>query len=149
MAWVYLMRRWYGDEFLKGLAAQNPTWTQSVVPGAQSLASGAAGLQIPAIHAVILTLIGQGAPIKELTPDRTTGVETLAAVTAEAPHPNAARLLLNYVLTPEGQAVLNANSTSPLPNIPGTMPLPSQYVSPPIADAAAQADQLTSLLGLQ
>ena len=67
MAWVYQMRQWYGDDFLKGIAAQNPVWTQSVVPGAQSLASGAAGLQIPAVHAVILNLIAQGAPIKELT----------------------------------------------------------------------------------
>jgi iron(III) transport system substrate-binding protein len=25
MAWVYVMRMWYGDDFLKGLAAQNPT----------------------------------------------------------------------------------------------------------------------------
>jgi len=149
MAWVYVMRMWYGDDFLKGLAAQNPVWTQSVVPGAQSLASGAAGLQIPAIHAVIQSLVGQGAPIKELTPQKTTGVETLAAVTASAPHPNAARLLLNYILTPQGQALLNADSTSPLPNIPGTRPLPAQYVSPPIAEAAAQADQLVSLLGLQ
>ena len=148
MAWVYVMRMWYGDDFLKGLAAQNPTWTQSVVPGAQSLASGAAGMQIPAIHAVILSLVNQGAPIKELTPDRTTGVETMSAVTAGAPHPNAAKLLLNYMLTPQGQALLNADSTSPLPNIPGTRPLPAQYVSPPIAEAAAQADQLVALLGL-
>jgi iron(III) transport system substrate-binding protein len=149
MAWVYVMRQWFGDDFLKRIAAQNPVWTQSVVPGAQSLASGAAGLQIPAVHAVIVSLIGQGAPIKELTPDRTTGVETLAAVTTGAPHPSAARLLLNYILTPAGQALLNANGTSPLPNIPGTTSLPSQYVSPPIVEAAAQSDQLVSLLGLQ
>jgi iron(III) transport system substrate-binding protein len=98
---------------------------------------------------VILSLVNQGAPIKEVTPARTTGVETMSAVTAGAPHPNAAKLVLNYMLTPEGQAVLNADSTSPLPNIPGTRPLPAQYVSPPIAEAAAQADQLVSLLGLQ
>lgn len=149
MAWVYVMRQFYGDQFLKGLAAQNPLWTQSVVPGAQSVASGASSLQLPAIHPVILGLQAHGAPIKDMFPTKTTGVETMGAVSAKAPHPNAAKLLLNYMMTPQGQTVMNQNSGSPLPNIPGTLPLPSGYVAPPIKEAAAAADQLIGLLGLK
>ena len=41
-------------------------------------------------------------------------------------HPNAAQVLFDFMSSEEGQAIINKNSISPLPGIPGL--LDSQYV---------------------
>ena len=147
LEFLYLMRQTYGDDFLRGLGAQQPQLVASAVTAAQQVAAGAAAIEIPAVHTTVVPLLAQGAPLQEGFFTPTTGANSQAALVAKSPHPNVAKLLLNYMLSPEGQALLNKDGWSPQPGIPGTRP--QIQTSPPLtAQALAQQDQIIALLGL-
>jgi iron(III) transport system substrate-binding protein len=150
MGWCYLMRQTYGEDYLRKLAGQAPKLVASTVPGAQQLAAGSAALLIPGVHSSIAPLLANKAPVADVTPSVTCGVEAVGGVAAKAPHPNAARLLLNFLMTPEGQQAQNGGSgaSSVLPNIPDTPPLPSGYVSSNLKDVQAAGPQLLELLSI-
>jgi iron(III) transport system substrate-binding protein len=146
---VSALREAYGDDFLRKLGAQNPRLIDSSTPAAQQVAAGAMSIVAAAVPNATQPLIAQGAPLKDLIPDLTTGSESSAGVSKAAPHPNAARLLFNYLLTVEGQSLLNRNGgASVLPNVPDTMPLPKNYKSVNFKEALAKKDELTALLGI-
>jgi len=150
VAWMYFMREKYGDDFLRQLGKQDLRLAASAVPGTQQLAAGEAAILVPSNHQVILPLVGQGAPLADTLPEPSTGVEQLLGVAAKAPHPNAARLFVNWAMTAEGQAIFNKDvGSSPLPNIPGAVPLPKSYESPKIKEAVAVQDELLKLVGIQ
>ena len=150
MAWCQLMRQKYGDDFLRKYGAQQLKLVNSTVPGSQQMAAGAAALLVPDIHAPVAALQADKAPVADFVPDFTTGIEGPGAVVAKAPHPNAARLLFNYLLTPEGQHAQNAETgaSSVLPNIPDTPPLPKNYTSLNLAEVKAASGQILELLGI-
>jgi iron(III) transport system substrate-binding protein len=71
------------------------------------------------------------------------------AALAQAPHPNAAKLLMNYKASVAGQTLYNqGTASSVLPGISGTVPLPADYEAPQYAKAAAEQGRLLSDLGL-
>jgi iron(III) transport system substrate-binding protein len=83
-------------------------------------------------------------------PTPTSGVEQYAGISTGSPHPNAARLFLDYLLTEEAQTVINKNiGSSPLGDFEGTVPLPEGYTTPDVAGALEQKSEIMSLLGLQ
>jgi iron(III) transport system substrate-binding protein len=147
LEFLYLMRQTYGDDFLRKLGAQQPQLVASAVTASQQVAAGAAAIEIPAVHATLLPLIAQNAPIQEGFFTPTTGANSQAALVAKAPHPNVAKLLLNFFMSPQGQGILNKDAWSPVPGTPGTRP--QIQTSPPLtAQAVAQQDEIISLLGL-
>lgn len=146
--WLYLMRQTYGDDFLKKVTAQNPRIVTSSVPATQQLAAGAAAVFFPEVHSVVLSNVAQGAPLAESFPDLVPQSGTLAAVSAKAPHPNAARLLMSFYMSMEGQTILNKDGWSVVPNVPGTRPLPKKITNVDPKAATAAKDQLFGLIGI-
>jgi iron(III) transport system substrate-binding protein len=108
-----------GTDFLKKLAAQKPRVYESVIPMAAALASGeiAAGTQFASLQ----PQIDSGAPVDQVIPDDPWGAWYYTSVIAKAPHPNAAMVFANFMLTPEGQDAINPHAASVLPDIPSAV----------------------------
>ncbi len=145
--WYSLIRKAYGDDFLRKLG-QQAVLASSVVPAIQQVAAGAMAMYAPAIHVAVDALKQKGAPIDEAFFEPATTGAIVAAVSAKAPHPAIASLLFHYVLTPEGQSLLNKDNFSPLPNVPGTRQDTPKMSD--VTDAAARAElpQILQLLGI-
>ena len=148
--WADLMRQTFGIDYLKQLGAQNIRWVPSTVPGTQQLAAGEVAILAPNQRQVTFSVIEQGGPIEEETPGPWTGHESHIGVSAKAPHPAGARLLANFVMSPEGAEALNRDiSASPLPNIPGALPLPAQYRRSNLRETFKHQAEILDALGLK
>jgi iron(III) transport system substrate-binding protein len=142
--WYALMRKTYGDQFLKALG-QNVTFSSSAVPGMQQVAAGAQAIYAPAVHQITIGLKEKGAPVDEAFLDPTVASDNLLSVISKAPHPSVARLFAGYCLSVEGQALLNKDGFSMLPKVPGTRPMP-QIIE--IDPAGVDQPGILRLLGL-
>jgi iron(III) transport system substrate-binding protein len=139
----------YGDDFLRKIAAQNPQLVDSTVPGTQQLAAGSVAVFFPNAHVSVAPVQSKGAPIADMYPNPTTGFGVPAAVTARAPHPNAARMLVNFCMTEDGQKVLSgAGGTTPLQNVAGLTTVPPGFTANDLTGAQAARTQLLDLLGI-
>jgi iron(III) transport system substrate-binding protein len=149
--WLSLMmylRDNVDKDYLTRLAAQHPTMVESAVPGAQQVAAGEAKIQFPTTVAVVQPLKDAGAPIDTVSFTPATGVEQYTALIKGGPHPNAAKLLLGFLMSKDGQALVNkGTAASVLPDVPGTLPLPKDYSAPRIAEAAQQKAAILGALG--
>lgn len=138
-----------GDAYLTGLKGQAPQIQASAIPATQQVAAGDSLIAFPSLLSVVNPLKAEGAPIDIKFFNPTTGVQQFVAISAGAPHPNASKLLTNYLMSAEGQAVLNKDvASSVLPDIAGTVPLPENYVLPDLVKAAAAKDSILGLLGI-
>ena len=150
-SWLALVKMWeeeLGPDYVRRLGAQNLEYVDSLVPGAQQLAAGSASVLIPGLLSVTNPLKEEGAPVDLVIPSPTIGVEQFAAVMTNAPHPNAGRLLLDFLMSEEGQQVLNRGTgASPLGPLPGTIELPADYRNPDIRGAQERHQHLLDLLG--
>lgn len=150
MEWAALMLDAYGPDFLKRLANLKPRFVASTLPGTQLVAAGEAAFVLPNFRMVSYSLIEKGAPLDDVTPSLTSGMESILAISATAKHPNAARLFSNFILTQPGQEALSKDTAvSPLPNVPGALKLPKDYRRAKNAEAVARAPELIKLLGIQ
>lgn len=112
-----LLTRYLGfdDEYFRTLGRQEPIVAPTARDRASRLARGEAPLTWVETLAQVATMVVEGAPIKPL--DMKEGVAGLAQtlnVANGAPHPNAARVFMNWLLTREGQTA-NARIRSLLP----------------------------------
>lgn len=114
----------YGANYLARLAALRPKIYVSTLPMQQAITSGE-------IAATILTpattrdLKAQGAPVDfAIPPKGAWNAVWFGMVLKQAPHPNAAQLLADYFVTPEGQALVHKSYGSVLKNVPGTFYVP-------------------------
>ncbi|PJJ62403.1 ABC transporter substrate-binding protein [Compostimonas suwonensis] len=142
----------YGADFLTDLSKQDLRVYPSTYPALESLAAGEGQVVFPAPAGGDADLIAAGAPLKSIMPTATVGFNQLLSVVADSPHPNAARLFANFILSPEGQGPLtNGAAASPL----GHDAVPDSLVTPegmPLIDPAQTAersDEIVKLLGLQ
>jgi iron(III) transport system substrate-binding protein len=104
-----------GPDYFDKLAAQQPQIFPSVLPAAQALTAG----QVWASLAVV-PLIDEkdaGAPVDYWVPKPVWGAPFHTAVLAKAPHPNAAQLLADFMVTEEGQAAIARTAASVLPDV--------------------------------
>lgn len=152
MHWANVMIQTFGEDFLRDLAKQDIRWVPSTVPGTQMLAAGEAALLLQNLRMVSYSVIEAGGPVDDVMLEPNTGLESLVSISTEASHPNAARLLVNYVLSPEGQALLAKDvGASPLGDIEGALPLPGDYRQgsyEAIQEGMAQSDKVVELVGL-
>jgi iron(III) transport system substrate-binding protein len=90
-----------------------------VLTEGQNLTSG----QISAGTAVqaLVDEKANGAPVDFLVPSPAWGARFWASVTSVAPHPNAAMLLANFLLTQDGQEAISRKAGSALPNTKGAV----------------------------
>lgn len=145
-AWHVLMRETYGDAFLRALG-QNGQAAPSAVPGLQRIAAGAKAIYAPGVHQVVVGLVAKSAPLGEAFPQPTVSSDTVLSIMAKAPRPAVARLLSAFILSPEGQAILNKDGFSPIQGVPGTLPLP-KMATPDFRTVKDKIPGLVSLLGL-
>lgn len=145
--WTMILDR-YGESFFARMRGQN----MRVIAGGgpvvvQALAAGEGSVAVPTIAAIVQGLKDRGGPVEVAMPAFTTGVEMQVALTAraKAKHPAAARLMANYVMSPEGNKVLNDDPGSF--SIYDTRGLPADYQAPK-PGAVARKDLIIKLFGL-
>ncbi|MCO5731589.1 ABC transporter substrate-binding protein [Rhizobium sp. SSA_523] len=141
-----MLRDLYGDEFLQKLGKM-ATYSQSAVPGIQQVAGGAQTVYAPGIHQVIVGLVKNGAPLDESFPSPTISSDNMISLVAKAPHPNAGKLFISFLLTPEAQSLNNPDGFSPIEGVPNTRKMPDVRVIDPRA-AKAESDAMYRLMGL-
>jgi iron(III) transport system substrate-binding protein len=98
-----------GDEYLTQLGQQKPSFYPSVVPMTQSVASGEIGVANTSTPSVVKEMQDQGAPIKSIIPTPSYWIEWGAAGLEKSKRPNASRVLLDFIMSEEGQAAINGD----------------------------------------
>ena len=118
----------FGMDYLRRLAEQKPKFYASIVPMIQAVASGEIWIANLSVPSAVRDLQKQGAPIAASTPSPTYGIVWAAAAIAVSKRPSAARVFMDFLMTPEGQVALNGegDGASPL-GVPGTLDM-SGYV---------------------
>ena len=128
---LYLLDRQFGEEFLTGLAAQHPVLlpANGVV---DAVASGAVRVGASVDHWRVYTPAAMDAGIVPVYPHEGMPlVIASVAILAAAPHPNAAKLFLDFLLSQEGQQLLNTDILQTYSLRPD-VPVPADQ--PPLAD---------------
>lgn len=104
----------YGREFLEKVAAQNPRLYPGSAPGREDLASGAISVFIPNWESIAMLTYLQGDKTAWTYPDICPSfANTYLAISANAPHPNAARLFCAWFFTPEGARAMHSAEARP------------------------------------
>ncbi|WP_084032696.1 ABC transporter substrate-binding protein [Chelativorans sp. J32] len=137
----------YGDAFLEKLGS-HATYSPSAVPGIQQVAAGAQAIYAPGIHQVVTGLVASGAPLGESFPEPSISSNNVASLVAKAPHANAAKLFVAFLMTKEAQAINNFDGFSPIEGIENTRTMP-QIVNIEPTDAMAASEKIYQLMGLQ
>ncbi len=114
--WSY-MREVKGEEFLQKLVGQKLFLTRDLRLLAENTAKGQVGIAVGIAYAEFLPFIKAGLPVKPLpTPKEgmyvTTGYGSVVVI-KNAPHPNAAKLFVNWFLSKEGQEIYTASMGEP------------------------------------
>lgn len=109
----------WGGGFVEKLAAQKPRIYPSAVAIDQAIASGEIWGS-PTVGTTMLDTKASGAPVDFVVPKDPFGVPWYSQVLASAPHANAAQVLADFMVTPEGQAAISHNYVAALPGIDGT-----------------------------
>lgn len=125
-ATYHLLIQLMGEDYLAAIGKQDPAIGQTSVTVAQSIAAGEVDWSGWGFDYNLNLFEGEDAPIGLVHPTSGTFVFTqVAFVHQDAPHPNAGRLLLDFLMSPEGQEILNGNNegVSPLEGVPGTIEL--------------------------
>ena len=86
----------------------------------QGLASGEIDVAWPVLGTYLQDLKGQGAPIDYVLQDPPTSTRATETILSNAPHPNAAQLLADFLLSKSGQQSSAAGTYSPYPDLSGT-----------------------------
>ncbi|WP_203137591.1 ABC transporter substrate-binding protein [Microbacterium sp. JZ31] len=98
----------YGMETVEAIADNAVRLYNSVVPMTEALAAGEGAVTGPNVGQVVAGAAASGAPVEFAVPDVTNGPEIVMSISADAQSPNAARLFAHFVLSEEGQDILNA-----------------------------------------
>jgi len=132
--WVFLMEQEYGIEYLEGIAAQNPDLFDSASPAAEQVAAGAYLISAMAHITNSSAIREAGAPVAFVIPDGpTVGHGSCTGILANSPNPNAAKVMLNFLMSPEAHSAgcdAGVENASPLQ---GTtcLPLPDGWLPTP------------------
>lgn len=114
----------YGASFLTRLAALKPRIYVSTLPMQQAVTSGELSASI-LTPATTIDLKAQGAPVDfAIPPKGAWNAVWFGMVLKQSKHPNAAQLLANFMVTPEGQALVHKRYGSVLQGVPDTFWVP-------------------------
>ena len=98
-----VMGRENGLKYMRRLAEQRPTMWEGHTLMAQLVAAGEHPIGISLYGPRIEDLKSRGAPVEWVRSDPVIGFLYLVGLADKAPHPNAARLLIDFALSREGQ----------------------------------------------
>jgi iron(III) transport system substrate-binding protein len=106
----------YGPEDTDNkLAAQNMFFATQAGPLLDALARGEYAVYLSSAHTDVIAQRQAGAPIKQLRPEEGVGITPInQALIKNAPHPNAAKLWIEWSLSEEGQKLLAAQGFAPV-----------------------------------
>ncbi|WP_326686206.1 extracellular solute-binding protein [Streptomyces sp. NBC_01795] len=142
-----------GRDYLPALAKQDPKFYPSLIPMAQAVASGEIGVAYTASPAVVHDLEERGAPIDSVLIDKGWATPFIAGLLKKSPRQDDAQEVIDFMLSPEGQAAFNGggDAGSSLPDVPGTldvsnMTMLSEKETPP-ERVAAWATKLREIFG--
>lgn len=94
-----------GRAYLDQLARQQPTFSRQYLENEKAIARGEYAVYLPALEASIERL--KGAPVKWIAPEDGLIVLPIAsALLKDAPHPEAGKLWIDFMLTEEAQKIL-------------------------------------------
>jgi iron(III) transport system substrate-binding protein len=114
--YVSLQRRWGKDKarnFLKALAAQQPAVRDGHNITAQLLAAGEFHVVSNTYAHIVARIKGQGGPVQYVFDEPVITYVHPIALAKSAPHPNAGKLLISFVLSAEGQRMLREQGRIP------------------------------------
>lgn len=139
----------YGEDFFADVrATQSVKIADSVSNAIQQVGGGEFAAFAPAPMSTVANARETGAPVEIVVPDETTGFPMMASISADAPHPNAARLLLDFLLTEQGQTIAVSDIAIPVVSgVESAVAEPSGYVPSDNARTAGRLDELVRLLG--
>jgi len=131
-------------EFVRSMAKQDMKFVPGTRDVAAELARGQAPLGLTVTDVDAASFVAEGAPIKAIAFEEGT-IVSLSALTAikGSPHPNATKVFMNWILSPEGQTIYNkALSLAPIrSDVPDFRPPPTAVVPKrviPLTEEAAQ-----------
>jgi iron(III) transport system substrate-binding protein len=105
LQWALQMQDNFGDDFLTGLADQEPSLNNSSVAAAEQVASGAQLISVLSQGDSASGLIANGAPLAfKIIREPDMGANVCFGIPKDAPHPNSAAVLLNFLLSAESQS---------------------------------------------
>jgi iron(III) transport system substrate-binding protein len=102
-AMLHIFGREKGVRYMRELAKQNPMLRIGQTLITQLVAAGEAALQINANAVTVNRLKQRGAPIDWVAPGPLPGLMVVVGLVSQGPHPAAARLFLDFLLSKEGQ----------------------------------------------
>ena len=107
-AWILqIMGKEKGLNYLRVLAKQNPVLRREPrAMRAQLLIAGEAEMDLDSTYTTLLPLMNKGAPVDWTTLGPALMNTVGYGLAVRAPHPNAAKLFINYILSKEGQQVV-------------------------------------------
>ncbi|MGH7844405.1 MAG: ABC transporter substrate-binding protein [Candidatus Binatia bacterium] len=107
-AWILqIMGKEKGLNYMRALAKQKPAVrSESTAMRAQLIIAGESDLEVDSTYSVLRPLMKKGAPVDWTTLGPALVVPVAYGVANRAPHPNAAKLFIDYVLSKEGQQLV-------------------------------------------
>jgi ABC-type Fe3+ transport system substrate-binding protein len=122
---MFLTQPGYGKEFLQALADQKPAVFPSTVVALDRVVAGEKDFVVFSFETAILPRYERGAPLRWTHPDPTPFFGNMwLEVSASAPHPNTARLFVNWLTSEEGaKALLSTGSIPALKGVKDTRPV--------------------------
>ena len=149
---LYALAETEGEQYLADLAAQGLTIVPSSTPGMEELAAGNGELLVYSYDMNLLAYEEAGAPIGLVGPfDPVVGLNFYTQIPKGAPHGDAARAWVEYIVSPEGQQIINDGiGVSPLgDSVPGSLTIDNVAPEPDAEKALAQLPSYLDLLGLE
>ncbi len=115
--WLGAVIKYWGEErgmaFFRKLAAQKPDLRKGHILLAQLIAAGEIAVGLTAYSSNIDSIKEKGGPVDWVAVEPVVGRPQALALTTNAPHPHAALLFADFVLSPEGMSLLNAMGRVP------------------------------------
>lgn len=121
-----------GDQYLNDLAALDPLVYESAAPLQQAVIVGEVAIAAYAVPS-ILDEKANGAPVDFVLPDPAWAAPFYGFGLGWSKHPNAARVLIDFMMSPDGQTALAVNGASALEGVTGLTEF-SKTVASQVAD---------------
>lgn len=119
--WTYLMKRLYGVEYLQKFGQNKPRMADAPSALGPLVAAGEVPIAVT-LEYLVPQQKAKGAPVSGIIPAPTFYGTIDMGVMAKAPHPNAARLFYNFIVSKEGQEAfcgpVKSIATHPDANVP-------------------------------
>jgi ABC-type Fe3+ transport system substrate-binding protein len=93
----------YGETYLRALAANKPKIFTSQATQTNQLIAGEFAIGYWTYESVMFSSFDKGAPVQWYYPPPTSVAPEYIGISSRAPHPNAARLFMEYAFSEEGQ----------------------------------------------